>query len=289
MKFQLLICLLLTVASSAEAEDLPSAEQALARDLAGAGPVAGFVDHLAREAVYLHPGAEAVLGRDAIAAQLAALYPGSSSVVLHPLVGDVSSDGLKGYRIGWLEQTDDGTLSYAKYIAAWTTHQGCWKIEAFARVNSTAPATTPPAGTLLLDGEQGSALPGDPQALALEIARADAAFAQLSVDAGYTVAFSAYTSDAAVIVAGSDFFWDRAGVETAWAGWTPVETLSWSPLRAVAAGSGDFGWSIGYARYRTDDGQTIADSYSKYLSLWLRAADGGWRFIADGGNARPAP
>jgi ketosteroid isomerase-like protein len=28
--------------------------------------------------------------------------------------------------------------------------------------------------------------------------------------------------------------------------------------------------------------------YSKYLTVWKKQRDGSWRFVADGGSARPA-
>jgi hypothetical protein len=49
-----------------------------------------------------------------------------------------------------------------------------------------------------------------------------------------------------VIVTGDSFFWNHAGVEFAWSGWTPAEQLSWYRLRSEAAGSGDLGWCIGH-------------------------------------------
>jgi ketosteroid isomerase-like protein len=64
--------------------------------------------------------------------------------------------------------------------------------------------------------------------------------------------------------------------------------LSWYPLRAEAAASGDLGWSIGHGTFSIEDGGNVQRFYSKYLTVWIRTADG-WRFLLDGRNPRPAP
>lgn len=274
--------------------ELLQAEQRLAQRLATAGPVQGLASFLAPDASYLHPGLEVITGRAAIRDALEALFPSPSAVNigLYPIGGDVSDDGRLGFTFGSFDQTDSTTgtpvTTYGRYLATWRRASGRWEVQALLRLSASGPAEQPPADALILDGARGQVMPGSVADLRIQVMRADADFAQLSVDQGYTVAFSTYTHDAAVLI-GSPFYWNRAGVEAAWAGWTPAETLGWYPLRAEVAGSGDLGWSIGYARYTLDTGSQVLSGYSKYLTLWIRAADGSWRFLADGGNGRPRP
>jgi ketosteroid isomerase-like protein len=54
-------------------------------------------------------------------------------------------------------------------------------------------------------------------------------------------------------------------------------------VAAQIAPSGDLGCTVGEAQIAT------LKRYSKYLTIWRRQADGSWKFVADGGNARPAP
>jgi len=114
----------------------------------------------------------------------------------------------------------------------------------------------------------------------------DTAFAARSVAEGYTVAFTSYCASAAVIAGGADFHWNAAGVAEALAGWTPGDTLDWAPLLGHAAASGDLGYTVGAAVHRVEGKPA---TYTKYLTIWIRLPDGSWRFVLDGGNARPAP
>ena len=59
--------------------------------------------------------------------------------------------------------------------------------------------------------------------------------------------------------------------------------LEWTPVAAGMAGSGDLGCTVGQAAV------TARHWYSKYLTVWRRQRGGAWKFVADGGNSRPAP
>ena len=60
---------------------------------------------------------------------------------------------------------------------------------------------------------------------------------------------------------------------------------SWAPRVADAAPSGDLAFTSGDAIIHIGKDT----SYSNYLTVWKRLADGKWRFVADGGNSAPAP
>ena len=61
--------------------------------------------------------------------------------------------------------------------------------------------------------------------------------------------------------------------------------LMWAPRVADAAPSGDLAFTSGDAIIHIGKDT----SYSNYLTVWKRQADGAWRFVADGGNSSPAP
>ncbi|HXS92473.1 MAG TPA: hypothetical protein VN705_24155 [Steroidobacteraceae bacterium] len=276
-------------------ESLLRAHDRFARELELNGPVDGFVPNLTNDVAYLHPGQEIITGRDATRTFLKTVYPQAKSVhtVLHRIAGQASADGSLGYTFGSLDETTapknaPSVTTYGRFIAMWKKRDDGWRVQAFLRLNSGAPLAPVPADALIVDGADTVVHPGLPAAQRLEIAIADSRFADLSIDQGYTVAFTSYDMPESVIVTAGSFFYNHAGVEFAWSGWTPAEMLSWYPLRTEGAGSGDLGWSIGHGTYSFNDGQTEQLSYSKYLTVWVRTA-AGWRFLMDGGNGRPAP
>jgi len=272
------------------------ADNQLARAMTYAGPVDGFIKSAAADITYLHPGAEIVVGRTATLQLLKGAYAEFNPEIhtgLHRLAGDVSVDGSLGYTLGWLDETRSSKaghaveLSYGRYVAVWRRDGRDWEIVAFLRLDSAGPLGAPPESALILDGEPGVRAAGHPEAHALGASIADARFADLSLARGYSTAFEAYAADAAIVVTNGDVFWNRAGVNEAFSGWTPDRSLRWHPLRSGAAASGDLAWTIGHGTFILGIGGSEQRFPSKYLTVWLRTPTG-WRFIIDGGNPRPA-
>ena len=75
----------------------------------------------------------------------------------------------------------------------------------------------------------------------------------------------------------------RQAIGAAFDGFPSGAVLMWWPVAAVIAESGDLGCTVGEAKIES------LKQYSKYLTIWRRQRDGNWKFVADGGNARPAP
>jgi ketosteroid isomerase-like protein len=277
---------------------LLAADAKLAASIAERGEAEGLWPLLAEDGVYLYPGVEVVSGRSAVRDFLRETLPAASAPrkTLHVVTGDASSDGTIGYSFGWFESAGDvgaaagaagaGADPFGKYLAAWRREGDAWQIAAFVRISAPRAPSPAPTGAAILAGEHGVAQPGDPEALREQVLAADRAFAARSVAEGYTVAFTSYCAPDAVIAGGREFFWNAAGVAEAHAGWTPGDTLDWAPRLGRAAASGDLGYSVGDAVHRAPGKPTTA---SKYLTIWIRRGDGSWRFVLDGGNARPAP
>jgi ketosteroid isomerase-like protein len=278
-------------AASAPRETLELADALLAKTVEQAGPVQGFWPFLAEDAVFLEPFIDIVRGRDAIRSALAAAQPDGQAVSLrlHRVASGASDDGALGYTFGWFEETrEGGATAYRKYLAMWRRDGGHWRLEAFVKSGGRGPPTAPPAGNPVVAGYHGFASPGDPAALAAEVAAADSAFAALAEAESTCVAFPAFADENAVVFGGGDFYWGIEWVRLAFSGCTEADHATWAPVHSASTGSGDLGWSVGNAIFWTD-GTPVTYSYSKYLTVWARQPDGSWRWLLDAGNPRPAP
>lgn len=271
------------------------ADSKLSQSMMYAGPVNGFVKFAAGDITYLHPDAEIIVGKANTQAFLRYTYSGfrSARTELHRIAGDTSADGSLGYTFGWLDEQKTPKnsivedLSYGRYVAVWRRRDRDWELEAFLRIASSAQPPAPPADALILDGEPGERLRDHAEAHALAASVADARFADHSLAKGYSEAFDAYAADAAIFVSTSNIYWNRAGVNLAFSGWTPDQSLRWHPLRAGAAASGDLAWTVGHGNFWFGLGTSAEGAApSKYLTLWLRTPDG-WRFLLDAGSGRP--
>ena len=233
-----------------------------------------FWSAFADDAAYLHPGAPLVRGKEAMRTILAG-SPGP--ITWAPEDGDVSNDGTLGYSYGW---THLGAQR-GKYLACWQRRaNGPWRIVAYARTRLDSTSTTlPPAP---------ASAPPQPvrgRADSHELLSADSAFSALSVAQGAKAAFVAFAADHALLLGqgGTPMTHGREAIGAVFAEFPADAILEWAPVAAKIAGSGDLGCTVGEAATRG------RGSYSKYLTIWQRQGDGRWKFVADGGNSRPAP
>ena len=255
---------------------LPDRERDRAALLAADGAHArssDFLSAFADDATYLHPGAPLVHGKAAIRAVLADA-PGP--VTWTPEYADVSDDGTLGYTYGWTHLGDQ----QGKYLACWRKKDpGSWQVTVYARTR-LATGTIPRT-----DGEEAIAPPVRGRADPHELLAADSAFAAMSVAHGAKAAFLAFAANEALTLGppAAPMNHGRDAIGATFTDFPADAVLEWAPVSADVAASGDLGCTVGEA--------TIAarHSYSKYLTVWKRQADGAWKFVADGGNARPAP
>jgi len=262
------------------------------------GIVDGFVSLLTPEALYLHAGSVLIQGRDQAREFLAQAYSGPSTFQLRwtAMAGDASEDGRLGYTIGWTELTvtaPDGTstVQYGKYLSFWQWGSGGWRVVAYVRNPSPGPPPPPPEGFPLLAGDHGTPQPGEVEAIRAELLDTDAAFSELSVEQGRAVAFPAYVADDGVqLPGGGQMVFGREAITQFFASAPIEQVLSWTPDFADGAGSGDLGFTVGNAVLQVPrpDG-TFTYSHSKYLTVWVRQADGSWKYLIDGGNGSPPP
>lgn len=274
----LLLAVTLFLVSGDRASDrdaLLTADRSLSDKTAASGVLQGFVPALTDDAAYLYPGAPLLRGSKQIRAFLATA-DSILQLTWSPAFADVSADGRLGYSFGWTK----AGVKRGKYLACWQKTGGGWQLSAFALTQPIAVPDSvvpqPPSAPL------GAQVRG--RADAGEVRRADSAFAALSVASGAKTAFLAYAAEHAMSFGGGVQMTEgRQAIGAGFDGFPAGAVLEWWPVAAQIAPSGDLGCTVGEAKIAS------LNHYSKYLTIWRRQPDGTWKFVADGGNARPAP
>ena len=276
MRYLLLALPLLAVNvdRASERDALLAADRTLSEKTAALGVMEGFLPALADGAAYLHPGAPLLRG----SASIRTFFETADSAEKTswaPAFADVSADGRLGYSYGFTRA--DGRRG--KYLACWLKERDGWRIIAYART-SAVPVTDAVAAPRAVAPSVQIRGRADPA----ELIRADSLFAAMSVSQGVKPAFLAFAAEDGVLLGGGSQLQEgREAIGAAFDGFPSGAVLAWWPVAAAIAESGDLGCTVGEA--------TIAslNHYSKYLTIWRRQRDGSWKFVADGGNARPAP
>ena len=72
--------------------------------------------------------------------------------------------------------------------------------------------------------------------------------------------------------------------------WPEGTSLTWTPVKADMAASGDLGYTYGNYVFKSKDkeGKPVTH-YGKYMSIWKKQKDGSWKVVVDMGNSSPAP
>jgi|ERR1051326_5596410 ketosteroid isomerase-like protein len=71
----------------------------------------------------------------------------------------------------------------------------------------------------------------------------------------------------------------------------PQAVMTWEPVKADIAASGDLGYTIGNWKMRVSDSTRAEASiyYGNYMSVWKKMADGSWKYVAFSSNSTPSP
>lgn len=124
-----------------------------------------------------------------------------------------------------------------------------------------------------------------------ELLKLDREFSALSASDGARTAFAAYmAADVVTVNSGTPEVRGLEAVLADFDTWPEGAGLSWRPVAADIAASGDLGFTRGdwTARIPGEDG-AVAESTGRYLSIWKRQADGAWKVTLDFGNSGPPP
>lgn len=136
--------------------------------------------------------------------------------------------------------------------------------------------------------------PAAPDAAAVResLLAADRAFAAATAERGLEGWMSAFDTTGIQMEADRPFTPGLAAVratmapafaDTAW-------HLTWEPTMAFASAAGDLGYTLGTWRSSRAGPDGVAEVHTgKYVTIWRRQADGGWRVVFDGGNPDTAP
>lgn len=114
---------------------------------------------------------------------------------------------------------------------------------------------------------------------------AEKAFARLSETGGIRDAFAANLADEAIVfrpkpVAGKKFYVGQKEIPG---------LLTWRPVFADIAASGDLGYTTGPYEVRKEKPEDIPSSFGHYISLWRVQPDGSWKVVVDCGIRHPRP
>ena len=286
---------LLEPLSEAEAahDELLRADIGRADSVARQGLPDGLAANLTEDVVYLRGGLPILRGRAAARAIVAAeSLAAPFAVRWQPVRAEASRDGQSGYSYGYtiVSTAPNGApaIRVDRYIAYWRHLPVGWRIAAYAETYGSPPTS------IALPEEAGSAelanVPMAPASGPLEAIRA--ADVQFSNDAGKLgtgVAFGRYAaSDAQIFSGPGEFISGPHAISESFGPPTERNTLVWHPVHGEIAASGDLGFTVGNAVFTgvREDGAKI-ERFSKYLTVWKLQRDGTWRYVVDGGSARP--
>ncbi len=289
--------LLTPLSDAEEAHDgLLRADLARADSVARLGFAAGQASAFADDVVYLRGGLAMVRGRTAAAAIAAAESLGAGTTVRwQPVRAEASADGRSGYSYGYAIYgvTAAGAapgIRVDRYIAFWRREPAGWRIAAYAETYGA-----PPASIALPSVAEAAVVDDRPMARsrgALEQVRAaDTAFSAMAQRVGTGRAFGEYAAEnAQIFSAPGEFITGPRAISESFGSAASDGALVWHPVAGGIAESGDLGFTAGNATFtgqRAGGGEVVR--YSKYLTVWKKQRDGEWRYVVDGGSARPTP
>jgi ketosteroid isomerase-like protein len=281
--------------SEAEAahDELLRADLGRADSVTRSGMPDGLAANFTDDVVYLRGGLPIVRGRAAARAIAAAESLGSSFAVRwQPVRAEASRDGKSGYSYGYtiVSTTSAGApiIHVDRYIAYWRRLPVGWRIAAYAETYGAPPAPlampTDAATSVLADvamSRRVGPLEG--------IRSADEAFSNDASKMGTGEAFGRYAaSDAQIFSAPGEFISGPGAISQSFGSPTGKSALVWHPVHGEMSEAGDLGFTVGNAVFtgEREDGARLV-GYSKYLTVWKRQRDGSWRYVVDGGSARP--
>jgi ketosteroid isomerase-like protein len=126
---------------------------------------------------------------------------------------------------------------------------------------------------------------------ARELIEMEAAFEQslAAKDAGRFMSF--WAEDAAYLPYLAPIADTPEGIRDEWLPLleSPEAELTWEPLRAEVAASGDLGYTWGEYRLSVPTAEGPRTIVGKYATIWRREPEGGWRVVLDTGSPNRPP
>ena len=116
----------------------------------------------------------------------------------------------------------------------------------------------------------------------------EAEFAADVAQHGHSAFATHFAEDGVEVVDGGGF--DSLEAIRKQPSWPEGTTLTWTPIKAEMAASGDLGYTYGNYVFtgKNKEGKLVS-SYGKYTSIWRKQKDGQWKVVVDVGNSSPDP
>jgi len=118
----------------------------------------------------------------------------------------------------------------------------------------------------------------------------EAEFMKTTAEKGFEGFISYFADDAADLPNGGVIVSGKENIRQALGPWGPDVSLTWTPVHADMAASGDLGYTYGTYVFtaKDKDGKPVI-SHGKYATVWKKQKDGSWKVVLDMGNSSPAP
>ena len=151
----------------------------------------------------------------------------------------------------------------------------------------------PAAALLLLIGLPGNArlpAPAPQKATADTLKQLEADFMKAAAERGSQGYLSFYADDAVEVPNGAAIISGKVNIAKTMGFLDNKDNqLTWTPVGADIAASGDLGYTYGNYEFRTrdEDGKPVVD-HGHYTSVWKRQPDASWKVVLDMGNAGAA-
>jgi ketosteroid isomerase-like protein len=99
---------------------------------------------------------------------------------------------------------------------------------------------------------------------------------------------SYFAEDASEVENGGEIVTGKANIRKSLEPWEV--DLTWTPVKAEMAASGDLGYTFGnyVLKAKDKDGHPVVH-YGKYATVWKKQKDGRWKVVMDMGNSSPDP
>lgn len=118
----------------------------------------------------------------------------------------------------------------------------------------------------------------------------EADFQKATAERGFDGFMSFFGEDSADLPNGGEIVQGKENIRQALGPWGPDVSLTWTPVKAEMAESGDLGYTFGnYVFKDKDKDGKVAAHYGKYATVWRKQKDGTWKVAFDMGNTSPAP
>ncbi len=128
--------------------------------------------------------------------------------------------------------------------------------------------------------------PADSKQLKEEIIKTDKAMSDLAVKEGFLKAILQYADEDIVKLNNNSYpVIGKKAFEELYRDNAGPKTLTWEPIKAEVAKSGELGYTWGNWKFKQKD----TTYYGNYFTVWKLQNDATWKVALDGGNNTPPP